>query len=451
MQRFADPLLVTLLFGWVQSFSAPHQASAGYHVELIVLLLTALVLPSGKLYQSYRQASLWTLARRISASWALVLMGLLVLAFATKDTANFSRFNLSLWALLCWALLLLGHVGGRKLLRWYRIQGGNSRTVLYWGTPRQALAFYGQLQKASYIGLQLQAWFQPPGSEPLTLPEGMPPCSGGLREMLRWLSEHDVDQIYFSYISEQDMTMQDMVRIFGDTCKPVFYLPVWAQPSMRFQVEKLGGSHAIALWGVEDSQIDRQIKRAADLFLGIVALLLLSPVLVVVAALVGLSSPGPIFFLQDRYGLDGRRFKVFKFRTMSVMEDGASPGLQQARCHDPRVTPVGRILRRWSLDELPQLFNVIHGSMSLVGPRPHAVDHNEQYRKLIPGYMQRHLSKPGMTGLAQVEGWRGETADLQAMANRIDADLRYQREWSLGLDIKILIKTLLHLRSPHAY
>ena len=115
------------------------------------------------------------------------------------------------------------------------------------------------------------------------------------------------------------------------------------------------------------------------------------------------------------------------------------------------MTRVGAFLRRWSLDELPQLFNVLRGEMSLVGPRPHAVDYNEQYRQLIPGYMQRHGFKPGITGLAQVEGWRGETATLSAMADRVDADLRYQREWSLKLDLKILLKTFLRLRSPNAY
>jgi putative colanic acid biosynthesis UDP-glucose lipid carrier transferase len=158
-----------------------------------------------------------------------------------------------------------------------------------------------------------------------------------------------------------------------------------------------------------------------------------------------------VFFVQTRYGLDGRPFSMLKFRTMTVMEPGDTIGLQQARRDDPRITPIGRVLRRWSLDELPQLFNVLGGSMSLVGPRPHAVDHNEYYRKLIPAYMQRHLFKPGMTGLAQVEGFRGETPEVQAMARRVEADLRYQREWSLGMDLRILILTLLHLRSGNAY
>ena len=179
--------------------------------------------------------------------------------------------------------------------------------------------------------------------------------------------------------------------------------------------------------------------------------MLISPLLLAIAIAVKVTSPGPVLFSQDRYGLDGRRFEIYKFRTMRVMEAGDQPGLRQASRHDPLVTPLGAVLRRWSLDELPQLFNVLKGDMSLVGPRPHAVEHNELYRRQIPGYMQRHSYKPGITGLAQIEGWRGETSTVDAMARRIDADLRYQRSWSLKLDIKILIKTILNLRSPNAY
>jgi putative colanic acid biosynthesis UDP-glucose lipid carrier transferase len=179
--------------------------------------------------------------------------------------------------------------------------------------------------------------------------------------------------------------------------------------------------------------------------------MLLTPVLVLIALAIRLTSPGPVLFRQDRYGLDGRRFRINKFRTMTVVDPGDRVGLVQASRNDPRITPLGRLLRRWSLDELPQLFNVLEGSMSLVGPRPHAVDHNEQYRRLIPGYMQRHLFKPGITGLAQVEGLRGETATLEAMARRVECDLLYQRNWSLALDLKILLLTLLRIRSPMAY
>lgn len=445
--RVFDPILITALFLAAASGSGVPLPS----MALTIFLLTALILPTGKLYRSYRQTSLWTLVRRVSISWALVLTALLLLAFLLKVSANFSRLDMTLWALAGWGLLLVQHVGSRKLLRWHRLRGGNTRTIVFWGTPSQAIDFHRKLQQLPWIGLRLVAWFEAPNSEPMPLPASMLPCSGGLQEMRRWLNSHDVDKIYFSYLSSADLSLEQVLRFFGDTCKPVYYLPSWANSSMQFEVDQLGDAFTINLWGQEGSFIDHRIKRLMDLVGAAVILVLLAPLLVVIALLVATTSSGPVFYAQTRYGLDGRPFKMLKFRTMTVTEDGATPGLQQARRDDPRVTPLGRILRRWSLDELPQLFNVLNGSMSLVGPRPHAVDHNEYYRNLIPGYMQRHSFKPGMTGLAQVEGWRGETAQLNAMARRVEADLRYQREWSLSKDLQILLRTLLMIRSTNAY
>ena len=445
--RVLDPTLITALFLAAASgsgVSLPSQA-------LTMFLLTALILPTGKLYRSYRQTSLWTLVLQVSTSWALVLTALLLLGFLLKVSANFSRLDMTLWALGGWGLLLVLHVGSRKLLRWHRIRGGNTRTIVFWGTPSQAIGFHRKLQQLPWIGLRLVAWFQAPYSEPMPLPPSMLPCSGGLREMRLWLNSHDVDQIYFSYLSSADLSFDQVLRFFGDTCKPVYYLPWWANSSMQFEVGQLGDAFTINLWGQEGSFIDHRIKRLLDLVGASVVLVLLAPLLLAIALLVAITSSGPVFYAQTRYGLDGRPFNMLKFRTMTVTEDGATPGLQQARRGDPRVTPLGRILRRWSLDELPQLFNVLDGSMSLVGPRPHAVDHNEYYRNLIPGYMQRHSFKPGMTGLAQVEGWRGETAELNAMARRVEADLRYQREWSLIKDLQILLRTVFKLRSRNAY
>jgi putative colanic acid biosysnthesis UDP-glucose lipid carrier transferase len=170
----------------------------------------------------------------------------------------------------------------------------------------------------------------------------------------------------------------------------------------------------------------------------------------VIAAAIKLTSPGPVFFRQKRYGLSGEEIGVWKFRSMKVMENGGQ--VKQASRDDDRITPLGRILRKTSLDELPQLFNVIGGSMSLVGPRPHASAHNEQYRSLIDGYMLRHKVKPGITGLAQVNGWRGETETLEKMERRVEFDHRYIREWSLWMDVKILIKTaLVVFRQENAY
>ncbi|TVS02360.1 MAG: undecaprenyl-phosphate glucose phosphotransferase [Cyanobium sp. PLM2.Bin73] len=452
--RLLDPLLVMGLFVLLVSgpMGPDRFGQNALLSTLLVGLVTALILPQFKLYQSYRQSSLLTLMRRLTTSWLLVVGGLLALAFGAKVSETFSRVNVTAWATLSWAVLFAIHVGGRKLLRWHRIRGRNSRTILYWGLAEAAIEFHQRLQVAPYLGLRLAAWFSPqPPRISAHLPAGMPRCGGNLSDLRRWLNSHQVDQIVFSFVSQSDMSMHDLIRFFGDTCIPVAYAPTWVAPGMTFHPEMVGGQPCLELWRPMDSVLDRQLKRSFDLALAGTAVLLLSPLLLLIALAIRLTSPGPVLFLQDRYGLDGRRFRIYKFRTMRVVEAGDQKGLRQATRNDPRITPVGAVLRRWSLDELPQLLNVVQGNMSLVGPRPHAVDHNEQYRRLIPGYMQRHLFKPGITGLAQVNGFRGETATLEAMAQRVAADLEYQREWSLGRDLKILIKTVLHIRSPNAY
>lgn len=510
LQRLFDPLLVTLLFLLLVRGHTYDFAANTLPAWLWVALCGAVLLPQCGIYRSYRQRSLHTLVRRVTSSWLLVLMGLLLINYATKTTASFSRLDTSIWALASWLLLLFNHVALRSMLRWYRIRGGNSRTIVYWGLPEAAADFASQLQQNPWMGLRLVAWFSPnphytfvtrdtinqdasgldtvnqnlsnldplspslldldadnrdvsgldavnPGDFHLSSdavcvnPYGLPACGGGLRQMRRWLEANHVDRIVLSYVGSGGFDMEQVLGIFGDTAVPVIYAPHWAQSGMSFNFDYIGKQCCIDLWGTGRSFFNRQFKWSLDLLLATVGLVLISPLLLVIAIAVKLTSPGPVLFVQDRYGLDGHRFRIYKFRTMSVQEAGDAKGLQQARRDDPRVTPLGRFLRRWSLDELPQLLNVLKGDMSLVGPRPHAVEHNEQYRKLIPGYMQRHAFKPGITGLAQVQGWRGETSNLEAMVNRVAFDLSYQRDWSLRLDLKIMIKTLLHLRSNNAY
>jgi putative colanic acid biosynthesis UDP-glucose lipid carrier transferase len=191
------------------------------------------------------------------------------------------------------------------------------------------------------------------------------------------------------------------------------------------------------------------VKRVSDIVLATLILILISPALLAIAAIVKLTSPGPALFKQRRYGLDGKRIVVYKFRSMTVAEDGEV--VRQATRNDQRVTRFGAFLRRTSLDELPQFINVLQGRMSIVGPRPHAVAHNEMYRKLIRGYMIRHKVKPGITGLAQVNGLRGETDTVDKMKARIDYDLAYLRNWSLALDVRIILKTAVVLLHKNAY
>ncbi|NCN67954.1 MAG: hypothetical protein COW74_08445 [Piscirickettsiaceae bacterium CG18_big_fil_WC_8_21_14_2_50_44_103] len=189
-----------------------------------------------------------------------------------------------------------------------------------------------------------------------------------------------------------------------------------------------------------NSSTARMLKRFEDVTLSTLILILISPIMIALAIGVKLSSPGPILFKQKRYGLNGKEIKVYKFRSMTTQDNGAT--INQATKNDPRITKFGAFIRKTSLDELPQFINVIQGKMSIVGPRPHANAHNEQYRKLVPQYMQRHLVKPGITGWAQINGWRGETETLDKMEKRIEFDLHYINNWSLWFDIKIIILTV---------
>jgi putative colanic acid biosynthesis UDP-glucose lipid carrier transferase len=209
---------------------------------------------------------------------------------------------------------------------------------------------------------------------------------------------------------------------------------------IQARIDHVNGLPVLAVCETPFYGVNGVVKRISDLVLASLILVLIAPILAAIAAAVKLSSPGPVIFRQRRYGLDGREIVVYKFRTMTVTEDG--PVVAQATRNDSRVTPLGAILRRTSLDELPQFVNVIQGRMSIVGPRPHAVAHNEMYRKLIKSYMIRHKVRPGITGWAQVNGLRGETETVEKMRARVAYDLDYLRNWSLGLDLKIIWKTI---------
>jgi putative colanic acid biosynthesis UDP-glucose lipid carrier transferase len=238
----------------------------------------------------------------------------------------------------------------------------------------------------------------------------------------------------------------DLLDDLRDTTASIYYVPdVFVFDLIQSRTGEILGMPVVAMCETPFFGYRGVVKRLMDLVIASLAVLVLSPLLLLVALLVKLSSPGPVIFQQRRYGLDGQEIRVYKFRTMTVTEDGGQ--IRQATRDDDRITPLGRVLRRYSLDELPQLLNVLKGTMSLVGPRPHAVAHNEEYRKLIKGYMVRHKVLPGMTGLAQVNGCRGETSRLEDMQARIEFDLDYLRHWTPMLDLKIIFQTAMMLLS----
>jgi putative colanic acid biosynthesis UDP-glucose lipid carrier transferase len=264
---------------------------------------------------------------------------------------------------------------------------------------------------------------------------------GKTDELAQYVRNNGIKMIFISQPISAQPRIRKLIDELQDTTASVYFLPdVYIFDLMQARFDNVGGMPVIAICETPFMGLNSTIKRSSDIVLSCIILLLLTPLMLAIAVAVRVSSPGPIIFRQRRYGLYGEEIIVYKFRSMKVMENGNT--VVQARQGDERVTPIGGFLRRTSLDELPQFINVLQGRMSIVGPRPHAVAHNEQYRKLIKGYMLRHKVKPGITGWAQVNGLRGETATLDKMEARIQYDLDYLRNWSLWLDLWIILKTV---------
>jgi putative colanic acid biosysnthesis UDP-glucose lipid carrier transferase len=293
------------------------------------------------------------------------------------------------------------------------------------------------------MGLKLVGFFDDrPEPRSPTIPADLGRREGTIQDLVDQARAGTIDRIYITFPMRAEERIRRVLDMLGDTTASVYVVPdFFVFQLLHSRWTDILGLPVVSVFENPFYGIDGVAKRLSDLCFGGVLLALAAVPMAVIAATIKLTSPGPVFFRQRRYGLDGREIRVWKFRTMCVCEDG--PQAVQAKRDDPRVTRLGAILRKTSLDELPQLFNVMDGSMSLVGPRPHPNALNDEFRRQIEGYMLRHKVKPGITGLAQVNGWRGETDSPERMQKRIEFDHRYIREWSLWMDIKILAKTVI--------
>jgi putative colanic acid biosynthesis UDP-glucose lipid carrier transferase len=278
-------------------------------------------------------------------------------------------------------------------------------------------------------------------------PERLPAAAAGLlkgrvADVPAFVRENRVNVVFVTLPMVAQTRVLSLLDELRDSTASVYFVPdVFTLGLIQSRYDEMDGIPLIAVSETPYSGVDAALKRIFDVVVTLAVLLFAWPLLLLVAAGVKLSSPGPVIFKQRRYGMDGREIAVYKFRSMNVTEDGGE--IRQATRGDKRVTPFGAFIRKTSIDELPQLFNVLKGNMSLVGPRPHAVAHNEQYRKVIKGYMLRHKVLPGITGWAQVNGLRGETETLDQMRARVEHDIFYLRNWSLSLDLWILIRTVI--------
>jgi putative colanic acid biosynthesis UDP-glucose lipid carrier transferase len=297
-----------------------------------------------------------------------------------------------------------------------------------------------RIEATPYLGVQVAGFFDDRSPERLTdIPTDK--LLGGVDRLAEFVKNNQVDLIYIALPMASQPRILKLLDGLCDTTASVYFAPdIFLFDLIQARMDTIGGIPVVAVCETPFYGVNGLVKRVSDIVLASIILVLIAPVLAAVAMGVKLSSPGPILFRQRRYGLDGREIVVYKFRSMTVTEDG--PVVRQATKNDARVTPFGAFIRKTSLDELPQFINVLQGRMSIVGPRPHAVAHNEMYRKLVKSYMIRHKVKPGITGWAQVNGLRGETDTVDKMKARIEYDLDYLRHWSLKFDLMIIWKTI---------
>lgn len=391
------------------------------------------------LYQSWRISSTRSKITRMLGVWFVVLMVLIVLAFLTKTTSLYSRRAILSWVLLTMVLQVSLRISIRLMLSALRTHGHNTRTVAFAGAGDVTQKLFAKVESAPWMGLKVAGVYDDRDLDRLFL--GKLPLEGTLSKLVEDARDGKLDYVYITLPMHAEKRIMQLLDELADTTASVYVVPdFFVFELLHSRWMNMGGIPMVSVFESPFYGVDGWFKRLEDVILGSLILLLIAPLMLVIALGVKFTSPGAVLFKQRRYGLNGEIVEVWKFRSMSVCEDGGH--VPQAKKGDARITPFGAFLRRTSLDELPQFINVIQGTMSIVGPRPHAVAHNEQYRSLIHGYMLRHKVKPGITGLAQVNGWRGETDTLEKMQKRVEFDLNYIRNWSLWLDLRIIWKTM---------
>lgn len=427
VSRMLDAGIILLSLFFLRNYFQIEPTNRQLYVlpALLAIIFYFLAAESFSLYRSFRLATQSEIAKKIILSWGTTTLLLFFIALATKTSTEYSRRAMGSWFILCPILLILGHFCLQSILRRVRSQEKNQHSYAILGDSDSTKSLPEKIGQLPWAGLRLVGLYD------------------NLPKLLADLKTQSIDYVFLNYGSHEQPKIVSAISALNDSTASIYLIP-------DLLLSDLLGSRWIMLGNTPLIVINDHpfyggwwaLKKIEDLVLASLILLIISPVMLLIAILIKLSSPGPILFKQRRHGLNGEVIKVYKFRTMTALDDGDV--VVQATKEDARVTRVGKFLRRYSLDELPQFFNVLQGSMSIVGPRPHALVHNEHYRQLIDGYMQRHKVKPGITGWAQVNGLRGETDTIEKMKGRIDFDLYYINHWSIGLDLKIIFLTILN-------
>jgi putative colanic acid biosynthesis UDP-glucose lipid carrier transferase len=433
INRLLDGLIIWITLRSLCAFYQIEGLMIYQITALLAVIFYFLIAEVRSMYRSSRLQTYSSIVGKIISTWALIAIALMFIAFATKSSADFSRLTIGSWFLLTPLLLAFERLCIYLALRHLRKKGSNTRSYAILGDSASTDQLLTKMSALPWTGLSHVGSHQ------------------SLEELIHQVQTQGIDYVFLSYSGNQQEAIISAINALADSTASVYLAPnVFLSDLLGSQWITLGNMPMITINDHPFYGTQWFLKKVEDIALGFIFFLLTLPLMLVIAIGVKLSSPGPILFKQRRYGLNGETIHVLKFRTMTTQDDGAV--ILQAKKDDMRVTTFGKFLRRTSLDELPQFINVLQGGMSIVGPRPHAISHNEHYRKLINGYMLRHKVKPGITGWAQVNGLRGETDTLDKMKSRIDYDLYYINHWSIWLDLKIILMTIVNgLTGKSAY
>ncbi|WP_332674892.1 undecaprenyl-phosphate glucose phosphotransferase [Aromatoleum sp.] len=447
VESVLDPVVaIGMLFAAAHSF----RVVADGHYVILALLTFSLTFPG----DSHLREDVTTMMRRTILNWTLIAFALLAVGYVTGYVHYFSAPVLLVWLAGTPVALVAAHAISRFALPHLMSMSATQRRAVIVGGNDVAAQLARRIDENSFLGVRLLGFFDDRAPERVAsavADEVSGERLGALRDLGGYAKREPVDHIYIALPMVNQPRILQILDDLKDTTASIYFVPdMFVTDLIQGRVDQVAGVPVVAVCETPFTGVNSLIKRLSDIILATAILVMIAPVMLIVALGVKLSSPGPVIFKQNRYGLDGRRILVYKFRSMTVCEDGAQ--VVQVTRADARVTRFGAFLRRTSLDELPQFLNVLQGRMSVVGPRPHAIAHNETYRQLIKGYMVRHKVKPGITGWAQVNGCRGETETIEKMARRIEYDLDYLRNWSLALDLRIILATIrLVARDAQAY
>jgi len=456
-QLLDSAAIVGLTLGLVQyHFDDIGRSTTRYTVMLLVLLgILALTYDKFAIYRS--NAHFIDKALNLLKAWTLSFLLLIVIAFLTKHSAIYSRYLIGQLFVLGYFIQLLLHFLFRVVYQKIILRAQQTENVLIVGQSRLAYYLQNKISSNPWIGEQVIGFIPLPDDD--TPASGRtasgrsrdPETLGNIENLPTIIDQHVISTIYIVTPLKSSKALENIYMSTLDKHVSIHWIPdIFSLRLVNHSVREISGIPVITLSETPLIGMRMLQKAIEDKVLSILILIVISPILLLVAIAVKLDSPGPIFFRQNRAGWSGKSFKIWKFRSMYVHQEEAGK-LKQAEKNDSRITRVGAFIRKTSLDELPQIFNVLAGDMSLVGPRPHALQHDEEYSRRIFDYYARHHIKPGITGLAQVRGLRGETKDLSQMIHRIESDIEYINNWSVWLDITIIFRTVFAFTGEQAF